>query len=90
MNQNEQAEQQKGEGTAGKGPKYEVNIEGTIHPWDSDVITTEQLIELGGWEASQGVIEIDEDNNEHTLQSGEVIHLKPGHGFARKVRFKRG
>lgn len=73
-----------------KGPKYEINIEGTIHPWESDSITTEELIKLGGWEGSQGVIEVDADNNERTLLPGEVIPLKPGQGFAKKVRFKRG
>jgi hypothetical protein len=69
---------------------YFVDIEGTVHPWSSETITTEQIIALGGWPVSQGVIEIDRDNNERTLQPGEVVHLKPGHGFAKKVRFKRG
>jgi len=73
-----------------QGPKFFVDIEGTIHPWSSATITTEQIIALGGWETSQGVIEIDEDNNEHTLKPGEVVDLKPGQGFAKKVRFKRG
>jgi hypothetical protein len=69
---------------------YFVDVEGVVHPWPSETITTEQIITLGGWPSSQGVIEIDRDNNEHTLQPGEVVHLKPGHGFAKKVRFKRG
>ena len=73
-----------------QGPKFFVDIEGTIHPWFSPTITTEQIIELGGWAPSQGVIEIDKDNNEHTLKPGEVVELKPGQGFAKKVRFKRG
>jgi Multiubiquitin len=69
---------------------YFVDIEGTVHPWPSETITTEQIVALGGWSLSQGVIEIDRDNNEHTLQPGEVVQLKPGHAFAKKVRFKRG
>jgi hypothetical protein len=69
---------------------YFVDIEGTVHLWPSETITTEEIIALGGWPSSQGVIEIDRDNNERTLQPGQVIHLKPGHGFAKKVRFKRG
>ncbi len=72
------------------GKTYLVNTEGTIHQWDAPTITTEQIIELGGWEPSQGVIEIDKHNVERTLQPGEVIELKPGHGFAKKVKFKRG
>ena len=74
----------------GKGPKYHIDIEGQITPWDQDTITTEQVIELGGWDLSLGAILIDKDNNERTLQPGEVIELKPGMGFSKKVHFKRG
>ena len=74
----------------GRGPKYELDIEGTIHPWDRDTITTEEIIRLGGWDPSQGVIEIDKDNVEHTLAPGQVVDLKPGHGFSKKVHWKRG
>lgn len=73
-----------------KGPKYYVNIEGEIYEWDSETITTEEIANLGGWDPSQGVIEIDKDNNERTLQPNEVVELKPGHGFAKKIRWKRG
>lgn len=72
------------------GPKYQIDIEGTLHPWDTDTITTEQIARLGGWDLSQGVVVIDKDNNERTLQPGEVVELKPGMGFAKKVKFKRG
>lgn len=72
------------------GPQYFVDTEGTIHPWSRNTITTEQIAELGGWNVSQGVIEIDQDNNEHQLKAGDVVELKPGHGFAKKVKFKRG
>jgi len=71
-------------------PKYFVDTEGTIHEWDHPTITTEQIEKLGGWGASEGVIEIDQHNNERTLKPGEVVELKPGHAFAKKVRFKRG
>jgi hypothetical protein len=72
------------------GPKYTLDIEGTLKPWDKDTISTEEVIALGGWDPSQGAIIIDKDNNERTLQAGEVIELKPGMGFAKKVHFKRG
>jgi hypothetical protein len=75
---------------AGQGPKFFVNIEGVEHPWPSSTITTEEISRLGGWDASAGVIEIDPENNERTLEPGEIVELKPGHGFAKKVRFKRG
>ena len=73
-----------------QGPKYFLDIEGTLKPWNQDTITTEQIIQLGGWDPSLGAILIDKDNNERTLQPSEVIEIKPGMGFSKKVRFKRG
>ncbi len=75
---------------SGQGPTYIVDIEGVNHPWLHDMITYEEIAALGGWEPSQGVIEIDVDNNERTLKSGELVQLKPGLGFAKKIRWKRG
>lgn len=75
----------------GQGPKYFLDIEGVGEkPWNKNTITTEELIELAGWEAGQEVIEVDEDNNERTLAPEEIIELKPGRGFAKKFRWKRG
>lgn len=73
-----------------KQPKYILNIEGVDVPWDEDTITTEEIANLGGWDISQGVIEVDQHNNERTLKPGEVIEVKPGHGFGKKHRWKRG
>ncbi len=70
--------------------KFLLDIEGVLKPWDEPTITTEQVAQLGGWDVSAGVILIDKDNNERTLTPNEVIELKPGHGFSKKVRFKRG
>ena len=36
------------------------------------------------------VTEVDKDNNERTLKPGESVELKPGLGFSKKVRFRRG
>ena len=73
------------------GPKHVLDIEGDLVPWDEDTITTEQIIELGGWDASQGAIIIDKKtNDERNLQPGEIIELKPGMGFSKKIGFKRG
>jgi hypothetical protein len=72
------------------GPKYFVNIEGVEYEWDRASITPEEIARLGGWDASVGVIEIDADNNERTLTPGEQVELKPGHGFAKKIKFRRG
>ncbi len=74
-----------------QGPKYNLDIEGELKPWDKDTITTEEVAALGEWDVSLGVILIDlKDNTERTLQPGEVVEVKPGMGFAKKVRFKRG
>ena len=73
-----------------KSKKYYVNIEGVEYQWEDATITTEEIANLGGWDPAVGVIEIDKENNERTLQPGEVVELKPGHGFAKKIRWKRG
>jgi len=70
--------------------KFFLDIEGVLKPWDEETITTDQVAELGGWDVSQGVILIDKDNNERTLAPHEIIEIKPGQGFSKKVRFKRG
>jgi hypothetical protein len=73
-----------------RGPKFFLNIEGTVHPWPVSTITTEQIAELGCWDVGQGVLMIDEDNNERTLAPGETVQLRPGMGFAKKVKWRRG
>lgn len=72
------------------GPKYTLVIEGREFPWDRDTITARDIAQLGGWDISQGVIEIDADNNERTLGPDEIVQLKPGLGFGKKHRWKRG
>lgn len=73
-----------------RGAKYHLDIEGVLKDWNEGTITTEQIIQLGGWDASQGAILIDEENRETTLQPGQVVQIKHGMGFSKKVRFKRG
>jgi len=76
---------------ASKGPKYLINVEGAEHPWDEDTITVPQIRELGGFVATDPVIEVDlKDNTERTLGEDEVVEIKPGRGFGKKVRFQRG
>jgi hypothetical protein len=73
------------------GRKYLIDIEGTDYPWDHDTITVPQIRELGSIPQDQQVQEINlEDNIERTLDEDEVVTLKPGHGFAKKIRFQRG
>lgn len=72
-------------------PTYEVDIEGQIYPWQQDTITVPDLRGLAHYDADQQMIEIDlKDNTERVLSDDDVIGLKPGKGFAKKVAFKRG
>lgn len=74
-----------------RGPRYEINIEGTSYPWHDDTITVPQLRELGHLPADTPVIEVDlKTNSETTLGENDVVQLRPGQGFGRKVTFKRG
>jgi len=74
-----------------KEKQYFVNIEGAEEPWHEDKITVPQIRELGGWDASQPVVEVNlEKNTERTLEEDDVVTLKPGHGFAKKIKFQRG
>lgn len=72
------------------GAEFSICIEGKTFEWPKNTITTEEIIQLGGWDASQGAVEVDNDQNERPLALGEVIHLKPGHNFCKRQRFKRG
>ncbi len=76
---------------AAKGPKYLINVEGVEHSWDKDTFTVPEIRELGGFAATDPVIEVDlKDNTERTLGEEEVVEIKPGKGFGKKVKFQRG
>jgi hypothetical protein len=74
-----------------QGPKYEVNLDGDIHPWSEPTISVAQIRELAGWGSDQPVVIVDlKTNDERDLREDEVVDLKPGQGFSKKVKFKRG
>jgi hypothetical protein len=77
---------------AGKsGPKYEVDIEGTKYAWDKDVISVAEIRSLGKLPQDVPVIEIDlKDNTQRTLAEDEVVQLRPGLGFSKKIKYQRG
>jgi hypothetical protein len=70
--------------------KYEVDIEGTLHPWERDTITPEQICESAGYPINTEIIEVFEDNTQRVLKPHEIVDLRPGVGFAKKHLFKRG
>ena len=78
-------------GQGGTGPKFHVNIEGKLFDWDEDTITVAQIRTLGELPANVPVEMIDLDTNEQrTLGESEVVDLRPGLGFAKKIKFQRG
>jgi hypothetical protein len=71
--------------------KYVVNVEGVDHDWPSPTITVADIRILGGFAPTDPVIEVDlTDNSERTLPEDEVVDIKPGVGFGKKIKFKRG
>jgi len=73
------------------GAKFAVDIEGDVHLWHQPTITVPEIRALAAWAAEQGVVIVDmKTNEERDLREDEVIELKPGHGFSKKVKFKRG
>lgn len=78
-------------GQPGKGPKYHVNIEGEVFPWDEDEITPDEVRELGGLPADLPVLLINlQTNEQRELEEDEVVELQPGLGFSKKIKLKRG
>lgn len=69
---------------------YCLDIEGVNHGWPVSIILAEQVAELGGWDMSAGVVLVDAENNERQLKSGEIVRLKPGDCFSKRVSWKRG
>lgn len=77
-------------GKQGGGPKFRIDIEGTLYDWDRDTISVAEIRQLGSLPGDLPVVEIDADNNERTLAEDEVVELKPGMGFSKKVKYQRG
>ncbi|MFL5886709.1 MAG: hypothetical protein ACJ77M_16690 [Thermoleophilaceae bacterium] len=70
---------------------YDIDIEGEILEWQKSTISVPEIRDLAGWDANQQVMEVNlQDNTETTLAEDVVVELKPGHGFAKKIRFQRG
>ena len=73
------------------GPVFLLWIEDKEFQWPEPTITTEQIAELGGWDPSLGVQQIDRATNEaRTLKPGEAIDLKDLKTFAKKIGWRRG
>lgn len=50
-----------------------------------------EIRKLGNLTGDQPIVEVNlKENTERELREDEVITLKPGRGYARKVRYQRG
>jgi hypothetical protein len=75
----------------GQGPKFLVNIDDVDYPWDKDTITAADIRALAAIPAGTDVLEVNfKTNEERTLIEGEPVDIKPGQGFGKKIKFKRG
>ena len=90
MGQNAIDEADDGPSAGAARRNFVICIEDREIEWKKGVITYEEILELGGWDPAKGVVEVDEDQGERTLEPGEIVKLKPGLRFGKKVRFKRG
>lgn len=91
IHQTQDRDDQDGKGNDPKGPKYFVDLEGVEYAWDEATITVAQIRELAGWTTNQQVMLVNLDTNEETvLTEDAAVQLKPGHGFGRKFKFRRG
>ena len=73
------------------GPVFPLWIEDKEFQWPEQTITTKQIAELGGWDPSLGVQQIDLATNEaRTLKPDEVVDLEDLKKFAKKIGWRRG
>ena len=73
------------------GPKFHINIEGTVYEWGEDTITVPQIRSLGNLPTDVPVLMIDlQDNSQDELGEDEIVELRPGLGFSKKVKYQRG
>ncbi len=73
------------------GQTFHVNIEGEVFEWDKPTITVPEIRALGDLPHDLPVQLIDlKTNEQRTLSEDEVVELRPGLGFSKKVKFVRG
>ncbi len=74
--------------------KYEVNVEGRIHPWSKSKISVPEIRELGSFPAGSPVVAVDlTDNSEKPLAEDsvhDVVALEEGKPLVKRTSFKRG
>ncbi|HEX8759216.1 MAG TPA: hypothetical protein VF734_04400 [Pseudonocardiaceae bacterium] len=73
--------------------RYEVLIEGKVHPWAKDTISVADIREIGDLPANAAVVEENlRDGTERTLGEDEALHpgkLEEGKKPTKRVNFRR-
>ncbi len=76
------------------GARYEVSIEGEIHPWDKDTISVAEIRELGGFPADSPVVAADLVEEKEWILPEDAVHdvpaLEPGKPLVKRMDFRRG
>jgi hypothetical protein len=74
--------------------RYEVLIQGKIHPWNQDRITVPEIRTLGGFAPGSTVVEEDFTTGKERPLAEDDVHelapLDPGKTVEKKVGFKQG
>ncbi len=74
--------------------QYEVLVEGKIHPWDKEAITTSEIRSLGELPSDRPVVEMDlTSGKEKPIDEGQVhqlVALQEGKGLTRQFPPRRG
>jgi hypothetical protein len=74
--------------------RYEVNVEGTIHPWSKNTISVPEIRELGRLSADRPVVAVDLANNSETTLPEDGVHelvpLEEGKPLVKRTSFKAG
>lgn len=76
-----------------EGTKYEVNVDGRIHPWSKGTISVPEIRQLGGFSADAPVIAVDLANNTEKSLSEDAVHdvvaIEEGKPLVKKTCFKQ-
>jgi hypothetical protein len=74
-------------------PRYEVNVEGTIHPWSKPTISVPEIRELGNFSEDTPVVGVDFSSNAEETLPEDAVHdlvaLEAGKPLVKRMGFKR-
>lgn len=74
--------------------QYEVNVEGTIHPWDKGTISVPEIRRLGGFPPDAPVVAVDLTDNSQTPLPEDAVHdvvaIEAGKPLVKRTSFNRG